>query len=86
MNGEPADGNANGTRRRENDLYLFRLRPSQDGAPRNANHNAEERKCAYYRCGVTRTEIAKFKIDGMYDMFRAWKTFVGTALEHADLT
>lgn len=36
--------------------------------------------------GVTRTEIAKFKIDGMYDMFRAWKTFVGTALEHADLT
>ena len=31
-------------------------------------------------------EIAKFKIDGMYDMFRAWKTFVGTALEHADLT
>lgn len=79
MNGEPADGNANGTRRRENDLYLFRLRPSQDGAPRNANQT-QKSESAYI------TEIAKFKIDGMYDMFRAWKTFVGTALEHADLT
>ena len=81
MNGEPADGNANGTRRRENDLHLFRLRPSQDGAPRNANQTQKRRAVAAYI-----TEIAKFKIDGMYDMFRAWKTFVGTALEHADLT
>jgi hypothetical protein len=85
MNGVPADGNANGTRRRENDLYLFRT-PSLPGRCTtygNANRTTQKR-CK----SVTRSEIAKlkFKIDGMYDMFRAWKTFVGTALEHADLT
>ena len=40
----------------------------------------------FYRFSIRTDAIAKFKIDGMYDMFRAWKTFVGTALEHADLT
>ena len=81
MIGEPADGNANGTRRRENDLHLFRLRPSQDGRVHHVTRIKRRRASSAYI-----TEIAKFKIDGMYDMFRAWKTFVGTALEHADLT